>query len=44
MKYLINKMQCNTLSEQMCWLDGRGVYFHLKSQGIKPYKWCVCGQ
>jgi hypothetical protein len=28
MKYLINKMQCNTLSQQVWWLDGRGVYLH----------------
>jgi len=43
-KYLINKMQCNTLSQQVWWLDGRGAYFHPKGQGFKPYKWCVYGQ
>jgi hypothetical protein len=32
MKYLINKMQCNTLSKQMWWLDGRGVCLHPKGQ------------
>ncbi len=25
-------------------LDGRGVCFHSKGQGIKPHKWCVHGQ
>jgi len=30
MKYLINRVQCNTLSQQVWWLDGRGVCFHLK--------------
>jgi hypothetical protein len=25
MKYLINRMQCNTLSQQMWWFDGRVV-------------------
>jgi hypothetical protein len=44
MKYLINIMQYNILSQQMCWFDGRDVYFHLKVQGIKLHKWCVCGQ
>ncbi len=43
MKYLINEMQCNTLS-QVWWLDGRGVCLHLKGQKIKPHKWCVYGQ
>jgi hypothetical protein len=43
MKYLINKMQCNTLSQQVWWLDGKGVCLHPKVQGIKPHKWCVCG-
>ncbi len=42
MKHLINKMQCNTLSQQMWWLDGRGVYFHPKGERIKPHKWCIC--
>jgi len=44
MKHLINRMQCNTLSQQMWWLDGRGVCLHSKNQRIKPNKWCVCGQ
>ncbi len=44
MKYLINIMQCNTLSQQVSWLDGRGVCFHPRSQRIKLHKWCVCGQ
>ncbi len=44
MKYWINKMKCNTLSQQVCWLDGRGVYLHFKGQMIKLHKWCVCGQ
>jgi len=44
MKYLINIMQYNILSQQMCWFDGKGVYFHLKVQGIKLHKWCVYGQ
>ncbi len=42
MQYLINKMQCNTLSQQVWWLDVRGDYLHLRGQGIKP--WCVCDQ
>jgi hypothetical protein len=44
MKYLINKIQCNILSQRMGWLGGRGVCFHFKGQKIKPYKWCVHGQ
>jgi len=44
MKYWINRMQYNTLSQQMWWFDDKGVCFHLKDKGIKPYKWCVCGQ
>jgi len=44
MKYLIYKMQCNTLSQQVGWFDGGGVCFHFKGQGIKFHKWCVCGQ
>jgi hypothetical protein len=43
MKHWINRMQCNTLSQQVWWLDDKGVCFHLRGQGIKPYKWCVCG-
>ncbi len=31
MKYLINKMQCNILSQQVGWFDSRGVYFHPKN-------------
>ncbi len=44
MKYLINRMQCKTLSQQMWWLDGTGVCLHFRGQGIKPHKWFVCGQ
>jgi hypothetical protein len=40
MKYLINKMQCNVVSQQVGWLDGR----MFKCQEIKPHKWCVRGQ
>jgi hypothetical protein len=43
MKDLINKMQYNTLLQQVWWFDGRGVCFHPKSLEIKPHKWCVCG-
>jgi hypothetical protein len=32
-KYLINKMQCNTLSQQVWWLDGMGVCLHHKNNG-----------
>jgi len=42
-KYLINRMQYNTLSQQVWWLDGRGVYLYPRGQGIKFHKWCVCG-
>jgi hypothetical protein len=44
MKYLINKMQCNILSQQVKWFDNMGVCLHFKDQGIKPHKWCVHGQ
>jgi hypothetical protein len=44
MKYLINIMQCNTLSQQMWCLDGSDVCLHFKGQKIKPHKWCVCDQ
>jgi len=44
MKYLINLMQYNISSQQMCWFDGKGVCFRPKVQGIKLHKWCVCGQ
>jgi len=37
-------MQWNTLSQQMWGFDGRGVCLHPRGQGIKPYKWCVCGE
>jgi hypothetical protein len=43
MKYLINRMQYNILS-QVGWLDGRGVCLHSKGRGIKLHKWCVHGQ
>jgi hypothetical protein len=29
-KYFINKMQCNILSQQVGWFDGRGVCLHSK--------------
>jgi len=41
MKHLINRMQCNTLSQYMWWFDGKGVYFHPKGLRIKPHK-MVC--
>jgi len=44
MKYLINKMQCNILSQQMRWFDRKGVCFYSRNQGIKSHKWCVCSQ
>ncbi len=44
MKYLINKMQDNTLSQQVWWLYGRNVCFHPRGQNIKPHKWCVYAQ
>jgi hypothetical protein len=40
MKHLINKMECNILPQQGRWLDGKGVYFHSKGQGIKIHEWC----
>ncbi len=33
-----------TLSQQVGLLDGTGVCFHFKGQGIKPHKWCVHDQ
>ncbi len=44
MKYLINRMYCNILSQQVGWFDGKGVYPQSKSQGIKPHGWCCVGQ
>jgi hypothetical protein len=44
MKYLINRMQCKILSQQMGWLDGTGVGLHSQGQGIKLHRWCVHGQ
>jgi hypothetical protein len=43
-KYLINRMQCNTFSQQVWWLNGRGVCFHPRGQRFKLHKCCVCGQ
>jgi hypothetical protein len=43
MKYLINRMQCYTLS-QVWWLDGRSIYLHPRGQSFKSHKWCVCSQ
>jgi hypothetical protein len=34
MKYLINRMQCNILSQQMGWLNGKGVCFILKVKAL----------
>jgi hypothetical protein len=34
MKYLINRLQCNTLSQPVWWLDGKDVCHHTKGQGI----------
>ncbi len=42
MKYLINKMKCNILSQQVGWFDGKNVFLPSKGQRIKPHKWCVC--
>jgi len=44
MKYLINRMQCNILSQQVGWFYVKGVCLNSKGQGIKPHKWCVCGE
>jgi len=44
MKYLINKMLCNILSQQVEWLDGKGVYPQSKGQGIILINGVVCGQ
>ncbi len=43
-KYLIHRMQCHTVPQQVWWIDGKDVNFCLKGQGIKLHKWCVCGQ
>jgi hypothetical protein len=37
-------MQCNILSQQAGWFDGKGVCFHFKGQGVKPHKWFMCSQ
>ncbi len=42
-KYLINKMKFNILSQHVWWLDGKGVSLHFRYQSIKPRK-CVYGQ
>ncbi len=34
MKYSINRMQCNILSQQMGWLNGKGVCFILKVKAL----------
>jgi hypothetical protein len=44
MKYLIHKMQCNTLSQLVWWLDGKGVFPHPRGQWIEFHKWCICNQ
>jgi hypothetical protein len=33
MKYLINRMHYNTLSQKVWWFDGRGVCLHLEVKG-----------
>jgi hypothetical protein len=43
MKYLINKMQCNTLSQQGWLINDKGICLHLRGQGNKLHKWCVYG-
>ncbi len=40
MKYLINKMQCNIISQQVGWLDGKGVCFQFK-RSIFTSRVCV---
>jgi hypothetical protein len=37
-------MQCHTWSQQVGWLDGKGVCLHLRGQGIKLHKWYVYDQ
>jgi len=41
MKYLIDIMQCNILSQQVGWLDGRGKSSILKSRGQTSQVVCV---
>ncbi len=40
MKYLINRMECNILSQQVNWFDGKDVCLHSKGQRIKPCEYC----
>jgi len=40
MKYLINRMQCNILAQQVGWLDDKGVCLNSKGQKMKPHEWC----
>ncbi len=44
MKYLINKMQCNILSHQVGWLDGKGVAFIPKVKASNLMCGVMCGQ
>ncbi len=44
MKYLINKMQCNILSQQVGWLDSKGVCLQSKGKGSNLMGGVVCGQ
>jgi hypothetical protein len=37
MKYLINRMSCNILSQKVRWLNGKGVCWPSKGQRIKPH-------
>jgi len=39
-KYLINRMQCNILSQQVRWLDGKGVCFYPKGQTSQMVHLC----
>jgi hypothetical protein len=39
MKYSINRMQCNILSQQVKWVDGKGACLNSKGQKIKPHEW-----
>ncbi len=44
MKYLINKMECNILSQHMGWLDGNGVCPNSKVKGSNFMGGVVYGQ
>ncbi len=44
MTYLVNRMQCDILPQQVGRLDGRVVCLYFKGQMIILHKWCVHGQ